>query len=150
MLHCGLHAVNALLGSLRRRPYLSSELDSITCRIHRKELEICPDGTDTIPQESGNYPLETLLVALRLQHLNAEFEKPLPESRRHIIISRTIVGYLIGTGDHYVSIVRGLGAERWRLFDNGRVVDTDPRSPFALMARMTVRPRVVLHVTRKR
>jgi hypothetical protein len=149
MLHCGLHAVNALLNSVRLPPYHHTDLDAITAHVHARERELCPDGTDTVPQAAGNYPLETLLVALRRQGLRGEFEKPPPRARRFTIIPRTVVGFLLGTGDHYLAVTRGSGSEHWRLVDNGRVVDTDPRSPYALIARMSVPPRVVLHVVMK-
>ena len=150
MLHCGLHAVNAILQSLRHAPYTATEMDAITRRVHQREQELCPDGRDTEPQECGNYPLETLIVVLRLHNLSTEFEKPLAIIRNHFIVPRNVVGFLLGTGDHYVSIVRGSTEERWRLIDNGRLVDTDARSPFSLIARMAVPPRVVLRVISRR
>lgn len=136
------------------------DLDRITEQVHQRERALCPDATDTAPQPEGNYPLETLLVALRRRHFAAEYERP-GRSRvvRHTVLPRVVVGFLIGTGDHYLAIARS--GCHWLLYDNGRVVDRhralnvhlrpahDPISPHALVDRLHTPPRALLRVIAK-
>lgn len=97
-LHCGLHALNALVAVDGGRPFRVSDLDRLTEWVHRRERTVCPEGVDTAPQPDGNYPLETLLVALRQRRYAPEFrrgrggEGASPPGR--------LLGYLVGTGRH--------------------------------------------------
>ena len=146
MLHCGLYAINAILDSIQLCPYRSEDLDAITRWIHCREKQLCPEAADTVPQVEGNYPVETLLVALRKRGLSGQYERPHKE--RYVLIRRTVVGFLIGTGNHYVAVTRMRGpGGRWRLVDNGRTTDQDPQSPYALIGRMSAKPCAVICIT---
>ena len=145
MLHCGLHAINAVLESIQECPYGSEELDAITRGIHHREKQLCPEAVDTVPQVEGNYPVETLLVAMRLRGLSGAYERPRKE--RYVTIHRRVVGFLIGTGNHYVAVTRTRGPGRWQLVDNGRTVDHDPKSPYALIGRMSATPCAIIRIT---
>ena len=148
MLHCGLHAVNAILRPLRRPLYSSEDLDDMTVGVHNDERRICTDETDTIPQVEGNYPLETLLRALHAHQLSVQFEKAqhlVPG--RTVIVPRNVVGFLIGTGTHYLALVRrhkSPDGTRWQLVDNGVVVRDTGGAPFTVI--QDLRPRAVLRV----
>lgn len=73
-LHCGMHALNALLMSARTHPlYTAKELDGINRDLHALEQAWCPDGQDTVPQAEGNWPVDVLLVALRRRGLSGQF-----------------------------------------------------------------------------
>ena len=149
MLHCGLHAINAILLKIKKVPYTSIELDHITHEVHRRETQLCPQAKDTVPQQEGNYPLESLLVALRRQNLCAIFEKARSLDRGgHIIIPKNVVGFLLGTGNHYLAIVRTRPKERaashWELVDNGNVIGDPHASPFTII--QDLQPVAVLRV----
>ena len=149
MLHCGLHAINAILQKVKKVPYTSIELDHITQEVHRRETHLCPEGTDTVPQREGNYPLESLLVALRRQNMRATFEKVHSLSRGgHVIIPRNVVGFLLGTGNHYLAVVRTRpterGASHWELVDNGNVIGGIHASPFTII--QDLQPVAILRV----
>ena len=153
MLHCGLHAINAILQNLRKTPYTSPELDAITREVHKKEVALCAEGLDTEPEVEGNYPLESLLVALKRQNLQGVYEKSQNSTRaRHVIIPRDVVGFLLGTGSHYLALVRTRsttkGPSRWELVDNGNVVSIHTVSPFSVIQEL--QPRAVLRVVYSR
>ena len=97
-------------------------MDELTQQLHEQERTLCPDGRDLVPEVDGNYPIETLIRALRHRRLTVVFDR----LRRLLPVRRT-VGYLLGTGDHYVVILYRAGV--WALVDDGRVVDTDRKSP---------------------
>ena len=114
-LRCGLHAVNAILtaaGGPSIRTCDAAELDAITAELHRRERALCPEGRDTAPDPEGNYPVETLFVALRRRGLRSSYERRVRE-----LVPRTVVGYLLGTGSHYLALVRT--RHNWQLFDDG-------------------------------
>lgn len=116
------HAINSILSQNGSRIYTHRELDRITEHVHDRERALCPDATDTAPQPEGNYPLETLLVALRRRQFAAEYERfARPRIVRHTVLPRSVVGFLIGTGDHYLAIARR--GSHWILYDNGVVTD---------------------------
>ena len=148
MLHCGLHAINAILAPLRKTLYSSEELDDMTVRVHHDECSICTDGTDTVPQVEGNYPLETLLRALHAHHLMVQFEKPQHLVKgRTVLVPRNVVGFLIGTGTHYLARVRkhkSPDGTRWQLVHNGVVVKDTGGAPFTVI--QDLQPRAVLRV----
>jgi hypothetical protein len=113
-LRCGLHAVNAILRAVPgARLCDADELDHITVELHRRETTLCPEARDTVPDGEGNYPVEALFVALRRRRLHAAYTRHTQRVESH-----HTVGFLLGTGSHYVAVVRdGRGA--WRLYDNG-------------------------------
>ena len=56
------------------------------------------DGKDIEPQVEGNYPVETLLCALRMCNLVGEYEKHQHWIHdRHYMPRRGVVGFLVGT-----------------------------------------------------
>ena len=111
MLHCGLHALvqsswscrpgfgdNAILLAIRKPPFQSQDLDEITTVLHKKEREWCSEGTDIEPQIEGNYPVETLLCALRMCNLLGEYERHQHWAHdRNALIQRGVVGFIVGT-----------------------------------------------------
>jgi hypothetical protein len=141
-LHCGLHAVNALLRATGRAAYTAARLDHFTCVLHDRERSVCPDGRDVAPDPRGNYPLETLLLALKRRGLRAEFVR-LPVLHR--AAERRAAGYLVGTGDHYVAVVRDARRVGWEMWDNAAMVrawpddGTSPLSGLSVPVRTAVR-----------
>lgn len=137
-LRCGLRAVNALLDAAHRPLLEAAQLDDLTTALHERERAICPQGTDTAPHPEGNYPVETLILGLRSAGLRARYVHRRRAHRRVAAgvdrPSRT-VGYLVGTGGHYVAVVRDRPG--WRLVDNGVTVDRDRgASPKPLLRRL--------------
>jgi hypothetical protein len=132
-LHCGLHAVNAVLRAVGRRPYTAARLDDLTGALHARERRLCPTARDVAPDPRGNYPLETLLLALRRRGLCAEFVRAPYD--RGAPADRRAAGYLVGTGDHYTAVVRDDRRSGWEHWDNGRVraawPDDGTRSPLS-------------------
>lgn len=120
-LRCGLHAVNALLRAAGRSPVVAADLDAITARLHARERAVCPEGRDTAPDPEGNYPIETLIVALRRAGIRATYVRPTRGlATRTPARTRTpVVGFLVGTGGHYVAVVRDDAHSPWRVVDNG-------------------------------
>ena len=154
-LRCGLYAVNALLRHLKAAaPADADELDGLTADLHSRERAVCPEGEDLRPDvqptttsawsvapKEGNYPVETLMVALTRRGLRCAFVQTVPPAP-----PRGTVGYLLATGTHYLSVVRQPGRE-WELINNGSVTDRDAHAPGSLVRRNRIRPRAVLQVT---
>ena len=118
MLHCGLHAVNALLASDKRiRPATAAELDRINHRLHDLERAVHAEGEDLRPDARGNYPVEVLMQCLGRRGLSTQFVRHPNTARIH----RRTVGFLLATGDHYVAVVRErtTSGDGWGLYDNG-------------------------------
>jgi hypothetical protein len=93
------------------------------------------------------------LVALKRQNLQGVYEKSQNSTRaRHVIIPRDVVGFLLGTGSHYLALVRTRsttkGPSRWELVDNGNVVSIHTVSPFSVIQEL--QPRAVLRVVYSR
>ena len=126
MLHCGLHAINALLLTANYPSESAETLDKITSRIYQTEREICSDGIDTKPDARGNYPIETLLFVLNQAGLKFKF---IVMGQSFQIPQRTI-GFLIATGNHYAAIVQHKNKDQWRIIDNGNVVAHFHRTEF--------------------
>ena len=126
----------------------SEDLDDMTVRVHNDERSLCTDGTDTIPQAEGNYPLETLIRALHAHRLTVQFEKPQHFVKgRAVIVPRNVVAFLIGTGTHYLALVRRCKSSdgtHWQLVDNGVVVSDTGGAPFVVI--QGLQPRAVLRV----
>lgn len=112
MQHCGLHAVNALLGRRAARPVDAAEMDAVNRELHRREREIHREGDDLRPDPTGNYPVEVLIQVLARRGLHAEYVHRPRRARR-----RGTVGYLLATGAHYVALVRD--DDGWVVWDNG-------------------------------
>jgi hypothetical protein len=143
-LRCGLYAVNALLRHLKTAsPVDAAELDDLTVDLHSRERAVCPDGTDLVPDREGNYPVETLMLALAQRGLHCAFVRTVPPAP-----PRGTVGYLLATGSHYLSVVRQPGRD-WQLVNNGDVTDTDAHHPGLIVRRNHIRARAVLQVTVK-
>lgn len=139
---CGLYALNALLDAARRQTtaaasdgdddafqtlFTREELDLLTEEVHRAERALCPEAVDTAPDAAGgNYPLEVLLRALQRRGLCAAFLPAVTRGAHEAEEGAAAVGYLIGTGRHYMALVRsGDLLPDWVLMDDG-VAKTPP------------------------
>jgi hypothetical protein len=139
-LHCGLHALNAVLRATGRPPYAAARLDHLTRILHAREVSLCPDGRDVAPDPRGNYPLETLLLALKRRGLRPEFVRS-PAADPRPVDHRRTVGYLVGTGDHYTAVVRDARRTGWEWWDNGVLASVwpdDGASPLVRLPAPTV------------
>lgn len=153
MLLCGWYALNALLGP--DDAFTLEELRAVNRAIHRHERAICPDGCDTAPEASGNFPIDVLIAALELRGRRTEHVHP--RRRLPAPLPREVIGYLVGTGVHYVAIVRDVRAAPslsvWMLVDDGHV-RLKAHSPAHLVSKMTTGaappPRAVLRVWSKK
>ena len=165
MYQCGLRAVNSLLHRCRREPFQETEINDINRVVHARELELCSDGVDTLPDPEGNYPLEVLIVALRRRGLATSIVHPryygeAAQHRHRRLVMGDVVGFLVGTGNHYFSIVRGRDLCTWLKEDDDRPRETHPPaiamshhrngcahgSPYAMIGELKPLPSMVLQV----
>lgn len=146
---CGWYALNALLGP--EDAYPLEELRAVNRAVHRLECSVCPGGRDTAPEASGNFPIDVLIAALERRGRKTEHVHP--RRRLPAPLPRDVSGYLIGTGEHYVAVVRDPKASAtpvsvWSLVDDGRV-HQKAHSPAHLVSSSGAQPRVVLRVWSK-
>lgn len=139
MLHCGLHAINAILEHHNLPLYTADQLDDLTQEVHRRERDVCPSGTDLVPHPEGYYPLETLILAMR----NRRFRVAFVNGERPGSAFQAAAGYVIGTGHHYLAVRPSRGDRGWELVDNGHRVRT-AATLRGLLQSITPRPQMVV------
>ena len=156
-------AVNVLLLAGRERsspppPVTAAELDSINRDLHDREKEVYGEGEDLLQVDPrGNYPVEVLMAALRRRGYATGYIRPRSATTTADVERRSVVGYLLGTGDHYLALVRDrdrASARPWALYSNG-VKEGDGETARAVVdAWLTAvagrRLRAVLRVRRRR
>ena len=115
--------------------YDQETLDKLQAEVHRDEVQVCPEGRtgpllvvkkkrgntpnrDAVPAATGGYyTADTLVVALQRHELVVTFGTPSSVPPVH-----HLVGCIVGTGDHYVAVVRcpKHNGRVWMVVDNGQ------------------------------
>ena len=103
--------MNAVLDRGGRDRFDATEMDALNRDVFSIERELCLEGSDTKPDPEGNDPIDVLLLALQSRGMATSFVHPRYFStdamqRNPRPVSADVVGYLVGTGTHYLAVVR--------------------------------------------